>query len=69
MDDRDPDSLKTLCDELARKLMRNPSRQLLEMTLRHSGRLRSSSEECSRATYCCNCRLVPGLGSVTWRTW
>ncbi len=35
----------------------------------HSGRLRSSRLECSRATYCCNCRLLPGRGRVTWRTW
>ena len=39
--------------------------KLAESTIR----LRSSSEECSRATYCCSWRLVPGLGSVTWRTW
>ncbi|MDT4824675.1 hypothetical protein FQZ97_579320 [compost metagenome] len=35
----------------------------------HIGRLRSISVECSRATYCCSWRLVPGLGSVMWRTW
>ncbi len=40
MRDRNSDSLKALCNELARKLVANPNRHLMEMTLRHGGHLR-----------------------------
>lgn len=50
MSGRDPDSLKALCNELARKLVANPNRHLMEMRLRHGGHLKPAAGEANRAS-------------------